>query len=141
MEKKDVKKIKADAVQEAKRYLQNARTILKEKAVINEEINYYTKAKYVKSACGKAYKAVLIVLDAYIAINGEIFTQPKYKRKRIEYYRENIKERDFFLFNDLHTTYNVLYLSGYYGELLSVDAINSGIAAVADMISYFDEKC
>jgi hypothetical protein len=52
-EKMKKETFKERAISEAQRYLDNAKTMLSEKAGKKE--NFYTEAKYVKTACGTAY--------------------------------------------------------------------------------------
>lgn len=53
-----------NTVQEAKRYLDNAREILREKA--RKENGYYQDRKYVRMAGNTAYNGVLVALDSVL---------------------------------------------------------------------------
>ena len=82
MNPEKIAQLKEKALSEAERYYNNAKTMLSEKA--SKQGDYYSDAKYVKTACGTAYCGVLILLDAFIRIKGQI---TNYKnRKSIEYY-------------------------------------------------------
>ena len=139
MTKDEILKLKTETIKEATRYLNNAKTMLSEKA--GKKDKFYTDAKYVKTACGTAYNGVLIVLDAYIKIKGETYKLPKNGRKSIDYYRQNIKSKDTVLLNHLNAAYDVLHLSGYYEGILKVSTITDGINSLKDIISHFKLKC
>lgn len=139
MTKDEILKLKAISINEARRYFNNAKTMLSEKAIKNDK--YYTDAKYVKTACGTAYNGVLIILDAYIIIKGESYKLPKNGRKSIDYYRQNIKSKDTILLNHLNAAYDVLHLNGYYEGILRVDVITAGMNTLKDIIDHFNLKC
>ncbi len=50
-------------IHEARRYLANAKNILKNSKV---EDAFYRDVKYVKMACGIAYSGVLLTVDGYL---------------------------------------------------------------------------
>jgi len=52
-------KIKKDPYQEALRYIENAKQILREKAGKNGE--FYSDPKFVKKACQTAYRGLLVI--------------------------------------------------------------------------------
>ncbi len=81
------------------------------------------KVKYVKTACGIAYCAVLKALDGYFLLK-EVKKQKG--RKSIVYYRENISNIDRKLMQYLNNAYMTLHLDGYYDGNVSVDTISSG---------------
>lgn len=113
-------KIKSEYYKEAIRYMENANEALKK---AGKEDDYYQDDKYVKTACGIAYNAVLKALDGYF-ITKEVKV-PK-KRKSIEFYRDNIARIDRKLMAHLNNAYTVLHLDGYYDGNVIVDTINSG---------------
>lgn len=132
-----IRESKQKAIDEATRYYNNAKTMLSEKAGKNG--NYYSDAKYVKTACGTAYSGVLIILDAFIKIKGQV---TNYKdRKSIEYYRDNITDRDNTLLKYTNSAYNILHLSGYYDGELSYPVIKEGMDVFDKIISHFRTKC
>ena len=83
-----------DAIAEAKRYLANAREILKTKAG-NGVPGYYSDSKYVKMACHKAWSGVLVALDSKIS------PLSKGKRKSVDTYKEFLAPRNKKILNDL----------------------------------------
>ncbi|MDD4235545.1 MAG: DUF5618 family protein [Bacteroidales bacterium] len=135
----DNKRLKEASVKEAKRHLMNAKTMLSEKA--GKKDKFYTDAKYVKTACGIAYIGVLIIIDAYIKIKGEKLSLKNTKRKSIDYYRQNLINRDKILLNLLNNAYNVLHLNGYYEGELKVSTINDGLRTLQEIITHFNKRC
>jgi hypothetical protein len=113
-------KIKSEYYKEAIRYMENAIEALKK---AGKEDDFYQDDKYVKTACGIAYNAVLKALDGYF-ITKEVKV-PK-RRKSIEFYRDNIARIDRKLMAHLNNAYTVLHLDGYYDGNVIVDTINSG---------------
>ncbi|MEI7420720.1 MAG: DUF5618 family protein [Prolixibacteraceae bacterium] len=113
-------RIKKEYYEEAIRYMENANDNLKN---AGKEDDFYKDDKYVKTACGIAYNAVLKALDGYF-ITKEVKV-PK-RRKSIEFYRDNIARIDRKLMAHLNNAYTVLHLDGYYDGNVIVDTINSG---------------
>ena len=105
---------------EALRYLDNAREVLKK---AGKEDGDYKDEKYVKMACGTAYNGVLKALDGYLLLKD---IPKEKKRKSIEYYQNNIAKHDKKLLKDLHNVYSVLHLSGYYDGITSIAIIEDG---------------
>ena len=116
----DQDKIKSEYYVEAIRYMDNAKETLTK---AEKEDDLYKDDKYVKTACGIAYCAVLKALDGYLLLK-EVKKQKG--RKSIEYYRENISKIDRKLMQYLNNAYMTLHLDGYYDGNVSVDTISSG---------------
>ncbi|GAB6393885.1 MAG: DUF5618 family protein [Bacteroidales bacterium] len=119
---KQQEEIKQRAFAEAMRYMENAKDTLKK---ARKEDNYYEDKKYVRTACGTAYNAVLIALDAFLLLKG-VPSLPKKKRKSIEYYLMHVAEHDRKLLKDLNSVYNILHLDGYYDGLQDARVIAVG---------------
>lgn len=101
---------KKDPIAEAKRHIQKAQDIMREKA--GKDGNYYTEAKYVKMAGDTAWKGVQLSLDA-------VFNVRKDRRTRvsIDDYKDAVAKRDNKLFFLVGSAYNLLYIGmGYDGE-------------------------
>ena len=100
-------------IQEAERYLSNARTILSEKAGKNG--NFYTDKKYVKMAGHTAWCGVIVALDAALNVRGKL---KKRQRPDIKDYQEAVSKTDrkanVLLSNSYETLHKVL---GYDGNL------------------------
>jgi hypothetical protein len=121
-------KIKAEYYKEAIRYMDNAKEMLKK---ANKEDEFYKDSKYVKTACGIAYNAVLKALDGYFILKE--VKVPK-SRKSIEFYRANTSKIDKKLLGYLNSAYNILHLDGYYDGILLVDAVNLGFKTAYTII-------
>ena len=74
-----------EAVIEAKRYLNNAKEILREKGA--KEDGFYQDSKYVKMAGHTAYSGVLFALDHY-------FGKKTKGRKDLDWYKSNLAQQD-----------------------------------------------
>jgi Domain of unknown function (DUF5618) len=120
-----------DIQQEAERYLDNARTILKEKA--GKKDGLYADVKYVKMASGTAYSGALLILDEFLKQKeGTKFTKPK----SIEDYKNRIRKYDKKLLTLLVDVYDELHLAGYYHGTTSVNTIQTGLENVKRMLAY-----
>ncbi|MFD2574666.1 DUF5618 family protein, partial [Spirosoma soli] len=94
-----------NTVQEAKRYLDNAREILREKA--RKEDGYYQDSKYVKMAGHTAYAGVLVALDGLLGKKNK-------GRKDVEWYKQQLAKLDKKLLNSFVGVYDTLHLSMSY---------------------------
>jgi hypothetical protein len=102
---------KTEHIKEARRYLDNARDILKNKGG-NGVPGYYSDVKYVKMACNTAWNGVLVALDPKIPISK------KGKRKSVDDYKKYLATRNRKALNDFVSAYHHLHLlGGYDGEL------------------------
>jgi sensor histidine kinase regulating citrate/malate metabolism len=113
--------LKEKSYVEAMRYMDNAKETLKK---ARKEDYFYNDRKYVSSACGIAYRGVLVALDAYFKMKG--IEEPKKKRKSIEYYESNMSKLNKKMLNYLDTVYGVLHIEGYYECILDSRVIAAG---------------
>ncbi|MEO0223789.1 MAG: DUF5618 family protein [candidate division WOR-3 bacterium] len=123
----------------AKRYLENARELLKQ-AGIDRRRNAYSDLKYVSMASGTAYLSALEALKAIFILKLNVDEEfIKKKIKDISVYKQYIKElkigkdKDYIqgLLTDI---YDILHLGGYYRELQDKKAIDSGFEKVEKII-------
>jgi hypothetical protein len=105
---------------EAVRYMDNARDALRKAGKRDDK---YTDSKYVSTACGIAYKAVLIALDAYLFLHN---VEANKKRKSIEYYHKELARLDKKLLKETVDAYTLLHIRGYYDGVLDVYTIHTG---------------
>lgn len=120
---------------EAIRYLNNAKEILNKSPI---EDNRYTDVKYVKTACGTAYLAVLKAIDDYLLSKG---VNEKGLPKSVEAYRNAIQKyiaiRNGKLLREFNDIYSELHIAGYYrGLLISVDTVKGTLKTA----KYFIER-
>ena len=117
--------------EEAQRYLENAKTILSEKA--GKEDGLYADIKYVKMASGTAYSAALLILDEFLKQKEGIkFTKPA----SIEDYTCRVRKYDKKLMRLLVEVYDELHIAGYYHGTKSVKTIQLGLDNVKQMLTY-----
>lgn len=96
---------KKDPIDKAKRYLQKAKDILKEKAGIDGD--YYTYSKSVRMAGDTAWKGCLVALEAVFEVKK---TAPKNKRVSIDDYKDEVAKIDEKLLTIVIESYNTLHL-------------------------------
>jgi tRNA G37 N-methylase TrmD len=123
--------IKRKAYAEATRYMSNAKETLRK---AGKENYYYSDSKYVSTACGTAYKGVLIALDTFLALKD--VPECRGKRKSIEYYTLHVSAIDKKMLKYLNSAYAILHIAGYYEGVLDARAVNAGFDAAYSIIEY-----
>jgi len=123
--------IRRSAYTEALRYIDNAKENLHK---AKKHGKYYGDAKYVRTASGVAYNAMLLALDALMRIKN--IHQPSRNRRSIEWYRDQLRKMDGKLLNDVNTAYSILHLYGYYDGVTNVKVINEGIDSALSVIKH-----
>ena len=113
---------------EAKRYLDNARDILKTKGG-NGVPGYYSDVKYVKMACNTAWNGVLVALDEKIPV-------VKGKRKSVEDYKKYLAKRNRKALNDFVAAYQHLHLLGGYDGNLYKKTMQTGLELAENIIEW-----
>ncbi|MCL1933764.1 MAG: DUF5618 family protein [Candidatus Azobacteroides sp.] len=99
-------------IREAKRYLQNARQILSEKA--EKDGDYYNDSKYVKRAGNTAWNGVLVALDAVLPVRANL---KKGQRPDFKDYQAAISQKDSKMTRPLLWAYESLHkVMGYDGN-------------------------
>lgn len=116
-----------DSVLEAKRYLDNAKEILREKA--KKEDGYYQDAKYVKMAGHTAYTGVLFALDRF-------FGKKSKGRQDVDWYKQNLSAQDKKVLNAFLTAYQVLHLDMAYDGARSADLAKVGMQEAERIIDW-----
>ena len=118
-------------IEEAHRYLDNAKEILRDKAC--KEDRYYQDAKYVKMAGNTAYNGVLVALDGMLGLK-------KKGRKSVEWYKEELGKMDKKIGNAFSTVYNTLHLDMGYDGLLSAKIAAVGLEEAETIINWVETK-
>lgn len=122
------------AYSEALRYMDNAKETLKK---ANKDGGQYKDKKYVRTASGTAYSAVLLALDEYLEQKE---SAAKFKKpKSIEEYRTRIAAQNKKILDLLNSVYDTLHLAGYYHGTTSVKTISSGFEDAYKIIEYIKE--
>lgn len=118
-------------VLEAKRYLDNARTILREKAV--KEDDRYTDRKYVKLAGHAAYTGVLLALDGLFGLKTK-------GRKDVNWYRDQVAVMDKKLLSNFMSAYELLHLSMSYDGNQEVTTAQQGLKRADEIIQWVEQR-
>nr|WP_295929659.1 DUF5618 family protein [uncultured Dyadobacter sp.] len=96
-----------EVINEAKRYIDNARGFLRDNA--RKENGVYRDTKYVKIAGHTAYSGVLIALDAVLPEKGS--------RKSVEWYQKELTATDKRVLSSFMNAYHHLHIGmGYDGD-------------------------
>ena len=116
-------------VSDARRYVQNAKDILNEKADLNPETQYYRDKKYVRMAGNILWNGVLLILDAVFHV-----TKNKKSRPDISDYKQVIAKRDQKLLDHVNVGYDVMHLSMGYDGILKKSICSDGIQIANNII-------
>ena len=101
-----------DPVEEARRYVQNAKDILNRDGKLDTEFQLYTDRKYVRMAGNTLWNGVLFILDAVFHVKKSRKSRPDF-----EDYQEAVAGRDRKLLTLINAGYDALHLSmGYDGH-------------------------
>ena len=119
-----------NSVREARRYLDNAKELLRDKA--KKEGKYYQDKKYVKLAGHAAYSGVLVALD--VLIGG------KKGRKSAEWYQENLRKIDRKALDAFNSIYNILHLSMAYDGERNVVVSKEGLEEAEELINWVETR-
>lgn len=119
--------------EEALYYMSNAKENLQK---AGKDGKYYKSEKYVSTACGVAYKAALIAIEAYLKSMG-IKKPIKHGsgRVKVDFYTENLGKLNGKYLKIFNTTYRILHLEGYYDGETKVDIIKSGFESANELIN------
>jgi hypothetical protein len=118
-------------IQEAHRYIDNAKEVLRDKA--GKEDNAYKDRKYVKMAGHTAYSGVLVALDGLFGIK-------KKGRKSVLWYQEELGKLDRKVLSTFNIVYDTLHLSMAYDGNLSVDVANVGLREDEKIINWVETR-
>jgi hypothetical protein len=102
----------ADPVAEARRYVENAETVLREKGKYDPETGCYMDSKYVKAAGHYLWSAMLLILDAVFHVKNKKQPHPD-----IIDFRMAIGNRDKKLLTLVNVAYQTMHITlGYDGN-------------------------
>lgn len=118
-------------IQEARRYVENARTLLREKA--NKEDGYYQDTKYVKMAGHTAYAGVLVALDELLGKKGK-------GRKDVDWYKQHLAKLDKRMLNAFVSAYDTLHLSMSYDGNPNVNVATAGLQEAETIITWVETR-
>ena len=118
----------ADPVAEARRYVQNAKELLEEKARLDVETQAYQDRKYIRMAGNTLWNGVLLILDATFQLEN------KKGRLSIYDYRNVVGQRDKKLFDMVNRGYDTMHLAMGYDGNLEKAISSAGIRIANDII-------
>ena len=118
-------------IEEAHRYMDNAKEILSTKA--QKEDGYYKDRKYVKMTGHTAYSGVLVALNWLFGINAK-------GRKSVLFYQEELGKMDRKALNTFNIVYDTLHLTMAYDGNLSVAISNEGLKEAEKIIKWVETK-
>ena len=118
-------------VLEAKRYLDNARTILREKALKEDDL--YIDRKYVKLAGHAAYTGLLVALDGFFGIKTK-------KRKDVSWYKEQLASVDKKVLNNFVSAYELLHLYMGYDGAREAGIAQLGLKRADEIIQWVEQR-
>lgn len=119
------------SLKEARRYMENAKEILREKAV--KEDGYYQDSKYVKVAGHTAYAGVLVALDDFLGKKNKV-------RKDVEWYKAHLSKMDKKVLNSFLTAYQVLHLDMAYDGAKSAKLAATGLEEAEFIIKWLESR-
>ena len=102
-------KKKNNPIEEARRYVDNARKTLNENGDLDVETRVYQDEKYVRAAGNYLWLGVLMALDAVFHVRADRRT-----RVDIKDYQEAVRKRDKKLLGLVNSGYETLHLSMTY---------------------------
>ena len=110
--KDPVIEVVANPVAEARRYVENARTLLKEYGNLDYETQLYQDRKYVRMAGNTLWNGVLLILDAVFHVKRVGRLHPD-----VIDYRDEVAKRDKKLLALFNTAYETIHVyMGYDGN-------------------------
>lgn len=120
---------KKDPIEESRRYVDNARKVLRENGQLNLETRRYEDPKYVRAAGNYLWLGVLMALDA-------VFHVRKDRRTRVDInvYQEVVGQRDRKLLGWLNDGYNTMHLSMTYDGIQAKDTCDLGFRLANEII-------
>jgi 2',3'-cyclic-nucleotide 2'-phosphodiesterase (5'-nucleotidase family) len=120
----------SNPIEEARRYVENAREILKSKGAPFD--GRYTDSKYIRTAGHVAWSGILIALEAIMKIKDP----ERVKRVEFSDYLAAIPKKEKAAKADLESAYVILHLHmGYDGIKLKL-MVDSGIKLAKDIIDW-----
>ncbi|QJD80154.1 DUF5618 family protein [Spirosoma rhododendri] len=120
-----------DSISKARRNLDDARTILREKA--NKEEGYYQDAKYVRMAGRTAYAGVLMALNDVLGLKRN-------DRKDVDWYGQQLLLLNKDVLSAFRTTYQVLHLSMIYDGLQDAVIVEIGLKRADSIIDWVEQR-
>ena len=119
----------ADPVTEARRYVENAKELLKKHGQLDYETQLYRDRKYVRMAGNTLWNGVLLILEEVFHVKMN-----KNGRPDIIDYKQAINVRDKKLMSLVHAGYDLMHLAMGYDGNPDRDTCNSGFRIAEEII-------
>ncbi|WP_353722592.1 DUF5618 family protein [Dyadobacter sp. 676] len=119
-----------EVINEAKRYIDNARGFLRNNA--RKENGVYQDTKYVKIAGHTAYSGVLMALDAVLPEKGS--------RKSVEWYQKELSAIDKRVLASFLNAYHQLHIGMGYDGNPSAKMANIGLQDAERIIHWVENR-
>lgn len=120
---------KKDPVEEARRYVDNAKKLLVENGELDMETRLYGDRKYVKMAGNTLWNGVLFILDAVFHVRTD-----RRRHADINAYRDAVGKRDKKLLTMVNVGYENMHIEmGYEGNPMKA-LCDGGIHLANDII-------
>ena len=123
--------VRANPIDEARRYIAYARDILSQKAMKLD--GSYQDIKYVKMAGDTAYKGVLVALDATLAAKSR-------GRQNVEWYQLHLAKADKRALAKYNEAYQILHLLLGYDGNTNAKVATIGLDLAVDIISWAEAR-
>lgn len=120
-------------VEEARRYVDNAKTILSENGELDVDTRLYNNRKYVKMAGNTLWSGVLLILDAVFHVRKDRRT-----RVHIEDYQKAVNKRDGQLAKLVYTGYDIMHLYMGYDGIQEKNTCDSGFRLANEIIDRYE---
>lgn len=119
-------------IQEARRYLNNAKEILTEKA--GKSGKFYSDKKYVRMAGNTAWSGILEALD------GTFEVREKNKRPDVKKYQQAIGNRSTSTLKLFNVAYDTLHKALGYDGNLTVSIVQAGLSQADELINWCEDN-
>lgn len=124
---------KKDPIAEAKRYMENAKTILREKAKKNGK--EYEDSKYTRMAGNCMWNGCLIALKDALGLKTK-----RSQRLGIDDFKEAAGKKDRKLLRNVVDGYNIMHLSMGYDGVRSAGVASEGMRYMSDIIDWCETR-
>lgn len=123
-----------DPIEEARRYVINAKDLLVKHGDLDIETQTYTDRKYVRMAGNTLWNGVLYILNKAFNIK-----KTRGGRLSIDDYRNIVGQRDRKLLSWVNQGYDILHLSMGYDGIQNKDICNSGFRVANEIIDWCEK--
>ena len=123
--------VKQNPIEEAYRYVDNAKQTLRENGELDMTARYYSDPKYVRSAGHFLWSGVLIALDAVFQVKTAQRQHPDIKD-----YKDAVRKRDRKLLDLVNKGYETMHILMGYDGTQSKSICDDGFRYANDIIAY-----